>query len=651
MPLSLETPERAPDPRSPIGSLAAEIEASDVPEHLPLRSAHPPGPGRGKPLGVGAWLWLSRLRLAVTPRPWLLAFALLVGSAVLMSAWGEYPLNDDWQYARAAAIFAATGHIEIDTPIAPSLVGQLLLAWPFIKLFGMSHLLLRLLTMGMACVLLWAADVLLRLADVPHSLRWKTLAVLVLNPWFACLALSFMTECYGYALAFLGAVVWLRSRRAADQKPSPAPLTFAAAALAAALIGASFWIRQYCVVAYPALVGATVANLIGMRQWRRLWRSLAPIVVGAVVVAAACKGYILWAKHHHVYKEAFSGPLSQLLHFTLVDYQVTIGLQLVYIGAGLSPLLLMWPWRGQQVSRLLGACVIALGFGLGGYTLLPFVTADDASALNLHRLFPFASNVINSNGIGPITLTDVFFDNNAHFAILSRDFWKIVTYVLVGLTALWGLPLAGLRGLWRRPARGRELVLFATALAAFSVVAFVQAMASASLDRYYFPVLLGAALAVPVLLGHAEDLCCGGKPRIGAAVVFAASMLAIGYFTVAGLHDYFRWNDARYRLVERATAAGVPTTSLDAGYEANGWLSFDRVHGPPDRLDESQCIGRCHCEIPWAMGGVWTCHDDSYRIGMKVMGDYVEIARDEPHFWLGKSPALILSRRPKPGRR
>jgi hypothetical protein len=51
------------------------------------------------------------------------------------------------------------------------------------------------------------------------------------------------------------------------------------------------------------------------------------------------------------------------------------------------------------------------------------------------------------------------------------------------------------------------------------------------------------------------------------------------------------------------------------------------------------------------MGGVWTCHDDSYRIGMKVMGDYVEIARDEPRFWLGKSPALILSRRPQPARR
>jgi hypothetical protein len=599
----------------------------------------------------GVRLLFARLRSSGTPRAWLLAAALLVGSALLIAPWGDYPLNDDWQYARAAAIFANTGHIEIDTPIAPSLVGQLLLAWPLIKAFGASHLLLRLLTLAMATVLLWAADVLLRLADVPHALRWKALAVLALNPLFACLSLSFMTECYGYALAFLGAVAWLRSRRSADAGRFPAAVTFAAAALAAALIGASFWIRQYCVVAYPALVVATVANLVGMRQWRRLGRSLLPIALGALVVAAACQGYLVWAKHHHLLKEAFAGPMGQLMHFTLVDYQVTIGLQLVYIGASLSPLLVMWPWRRQQVSRLLGACVVTLGFGLGGYSLLQFCTGDDASSLNLHRLFPFSSNVINSEGVGPVTLTDVFFDNNAHFAILSRDFWRLVTYVLVGLTALWGLPLAGLRGLWRRPALGRELFLFATGFAAFSLVAFVQAMSTVGLDRYYLPVLLGAGLAVPVLLSHAEALCCGGRRRIAATLAFAVPMLAIGFFTVAGLHDYFRWNDARWRLVERATAAGVPTTSLDAGYEANGWLSFDSLHGPPGKIDESQCIGRCHCEIEWGMGGVWTCHDDSYRIGMKVMGNYVEMARDEPRFWLGKSPTLVLSRRPKPGRR
>ena len=56
-------------------------------------------------------------------RIWLLALAIFGGSLLVIRPWGNYPLNDDWQYARASRLFAETGKIKIDTPIAVTLEG------------------------------------------------------------------------------------------------------------------------------------------------------------------------------------------------------------------------------------------------------------------------------------------------------------------------------------------------------------------------------------------------------------------------------------------------------------------------------------------------------------------------------------------------
>ena len=79
-------------------------------------------------------------------RAWLIAIAIFGVCLVAIRPWGNYPLNDDWQYARASKMFAESGKIRIDTPVAPALVGQILLAYPIIRVLGMNHAFLRLLT-------------------------------------------------------------------------------------------------------------------------------------------------------------------------------------------------------------------------------------------------------------------------------------------------------------------------------------------------------------------------------------------------------------------------------------------------------------------------------------------------------------------------
>jgi hypothetical protein len=120
----------------------------------------------------------------------------------------------------------------------------------------------------------------------------------------------------------------------------------------------------------------------------------------------------------------------------------------------------------------------------------------------------------------------------------------------------------------------------------------------------------------------------------------------LAFFTVAGAHDYFRWNNARWRLVARARSLGIPSTSIDGGYEVNGWLSYENLVHHREKIDESACIGECRCDVGANLGGLWNCHDDSYRIALSVRDGYSELARETPLMWLGPNRPLILSRRP-----
>jgi hypothetical protein len=68
--------------------------------------------------------------------PIIWALLAYVAAILLIAPWGDFPLNDDWQYAHLAKKLVETGRYRVDVPIAPSTVGQSLLAAPFIKVFG-----------------------------------------------------------------------------------------------------------------------------------------------------------------------------------------------------------------------------------------------------------------------------------------------------------------------------------------------------------------------------------------------------------------------------------------------------------------------------------------------------------------------------------
>ncbi len=552
-----------------------------------------------------------------------------VAAILLIAPWGNFPLNDDWGYAHVAKRLAETAQFRVDVPVAPSLVGQSLLAALPIRMFGFSHTLLRGLTIALAAVVLWILSRLLTYANVRPQLQKLVLLTLAVTPLFLYLSLTFMTEIYGWGLGLFGAALWMRVRAQADGG-SAAPPGWTTTLATAAIVGATFWIRQFAVVILPALIGAYLLELALERDFTSLRRAGPRIGSALLVFSAVVFAYFPFANSGGGLRREMSGPLGGMLELRPKVWLLHFGTFLVYMALFSYPLLTLLRFRGIARRRAaIAGAFVGLAVLVSLVQLPKTPSGEYRHGEFLHPTFPFMGNLIHPGGMGPVTLTDVYVFDEPQ-PRLPHAFWIGVEIVAILLSAYWVPFLANVGGAHGKGIR-REVFSFGLLLTIGSLFLVWQAYTTQVLDRYYFPCVLGLALMLPTLL----ESRLTEMPRRH-LLRKAAWLVPLAAFTVLGLHDYFRWNEARWQLFDEAVAGGVDPARIDGGYEIDGWIVKERPAGAGTQA----CIGgRCHCDGVW-----WRCQDASYRIGMNVMGGYEEVRRLEPEYWLTGSP-VILSKR------
>ena len=114
--------------------------------------------------------------------------------------------------------------------------------------------------------------------------------------------------------------------------------------------------------------------------------------------------------------------------------------------------------------------------------------------------------------------------------------------------------------------------MFSLVWIAFSWILTVQAYRLEIFDRYYFPVVLCLSILIPLLWDRPVPAAVDAP---WAYTTAAVCTVALGWFSIAGLHDHFRWNDARWNLVRYAFSSGVSPANLAGGFEVNGWENYD----------------------------------------------------------------------------
>src|SRR5439155_5147963 len=221
-----------------------------------------------------------RPALDVIAAPFVLMLAMACLVAVVPPA-GEFPINDDWDFARIVQTLVERGTLEFSAWTAASVVAQIYWGAVFVKLFGFSHTVLRVSTLILAAFGTLGFYVLLRQSlDRLSSLLGALL--LLFNPLYVYLSYSFLTDVPFLALSIWALVCYGRALRAG----APRLRWLVAGSTIAA---AAYLIRQTG-VALPVAVLVALLLTRGRPQAFRLANFLA--IVGPLLPAVALSAYV-----------------------------------------------------------------------------------------------------------------------------------------------------------------------------------------------------------------------------------------------------------------------------------------------------------------------------------------------------------------------
>ncbi len=562
---------------------------------------------------------------------------------------GNFPLNDDWNYGRTVHTLLTEHKILITQWSLTASVIHWFVGLLFCLPFGFSFDCLRASSIVLAFVAVMCCYVLCRQLGASRLLASAAALVLMTDPLFFNLSLTFMTDVP--FLAFAGVSLIMLTDILIKRRTGLA-IGYGEIILATAVTTAACLTRQ---VGLVIPLGFALVNVACNRP--QAAESMgdadsaarkAPVWLAAVlplvVAGAAVLTFQFWLFREFgtlqcyvvekaYLQERFSSLVSLLRHTLGAFAQAGI-----YIGIMVLPILPVvlreFFAKLNKAERTFAIMLIA-EFGI----LMSIGLVFTMSAM------PLVDNIFFNFGLGPLTvgLNDV-----------SAPVWPqapLIAMLALSCLGAFGLSaplaMAAIAGVRLR----KRLPLF-DAVGVGAVVGFLLVTLTIFLiincgrgffDRY---LLVAMMLVLPCLcsvsrLAPGEETAAAApsaaKPPALAAALSLLLLVPFAAFAVGGTHDYMAWNRARWQALNDLTATVSPM-DIDGGLEFNGWSSYDlkyRDHG-------GVVLGK----VP----NHRMVHNRVYAVTVSPVDGYEVVKRYPFVRWLpaGEGEVLVLKAKDKP---
>ncbi len=466
----------------------------------------------------------------------------------LVNPIGDFPLNDDWAYAKTVQSLLR-GDLQLTDWAPASQITQVAWGALFCLPFGFSFTALRFSTLVLGWIGVLMTFAIAREMGAGRTVALLAALIILGNPAYLNSSFTFMTDVPFYTFCAPAIFFFVRALRKAENPNAMLGTLFATIATLT---------RQFGIVLPLAFTLASLAKngFSGKNLVRAAW----PLVTVGSCLAIFQTWLSTTGRLPQMYKDQ-AGELLGLFSVEGVSKILPVlAPTTLYVGLFLLPWLILAAARSWR-KRSTPALVQGLLFAVAMYGIVS-VRKPLADGL-IPNIF---AGVLYDIGTGFPILKDTFTMWLPHMPKAPIAFWVMVTT----LGALGAALLAYFLTLsFRTYKTERGPVVFAASGCLIYFLLMVPR--SASYDRYFLfllPLVMILALVPP-------------ETRKGPKIPWAMSLaftltLAYSAFSVASTHDYLAWNRVRWDALHQGLAAGRFTAkNMDGGFEFGGWYSYD----------------------------------------------------------------------------
>jgi hypothetical protein len=515
---------------------------------------------------------MSRSPLALVLAAWSLAWAAIM--VAVPPSGQEFPLNDDWAFARSAFALARGDGIHYYGWSSMPLWGMWLWAWPFVKAFGESHVGLRLSTLALTLAGLVSFNDLLKQQRVRPHRAALAVALVAFNPLCFLLQGTFMSDMPALALSLVALALMNRAIR-----------------------GRSVWL-MFCAGLVGTAAATTRQNASVLGVVAALLVATDPVLrrrpawwVLAVVPLATGLGAHWWLSQRNDVR-ALAASMPDPENLLLVPFACAH-----WLGVAVLPLIALEPrlksptgcTRSRPAGGTYRAGWVAAGImllGAGYWAWMP-----DFSAYGCW--YPYVENMVSPWGAFAGSLSDplmpghrpVVLGTEIRFVLtiagcIGAGWWisKVISTPLVAPLTLLSPPGGGEGKVPTESAsmpaespsceektdRGMNGLDWWNPLGLYTLAQLPFFFLTPDVYDRYFLVLLPGLVAF--VLPRAS------LTRWHELLAWSFIVLS-GLFSISLMHDWLAWNSARWSLGRPATLEVAPAEDIEGGVEWDAWYA------------------------------------------------------------------------------
>ncbi len=544
-------------------------------------------------------------------KPLFILFFIWTLSEILINPIGNFPLNDDWAYAKDVQNLVLYNKFELSNWQVIPLLTQIIYGYLVCIPFGFSFTVLRFSTIIISAIGIFFSYKIAIKASVNKNIAAISAAIIAFNPIYLQLTNTFMSDVPFLTMSIIASFYFIQF----EKKEKPVDFFWAVLFTCLALMS-----RQIGIVISIAFCLSWL--LLKKRNLKNFFIAFSPILVSLFflftyqhIIAHFDKLPIGYNFQFFMLIDAVLHPTFEILKkvaFYLITASIGLG---IFITPIILPLIKTF-LKKNIFSKAESITLLAISTT---YFLIIIVK------LYLTNYYiPFSGNIIYSFGLGPVIMPDAISYALTTMNGIEKFVWISLTIIgTVSILFFIAIIIDVLKRMKQRKYNFFQKTPFQFVFFSGIIILYIVPLSFIYIsDRYLIFVLVFLIYILSAyipLIDNTQFL----KFYSYRIVLF---FLPILLFSIAATHDYLAWNKARWHALNYLVyEQKISPKEIDGGFEFNAWYLFD--------------FSKYHPEInkKW-----WWVEKDNYLVTMSLVKGTSLIKKYNYYKWLSLKESYVF---------